>query len=58
MRDILEIIEKWKIEAFSPYNDGWTRNGYREDLIKLRDYLNNIKDLELYRESPHGEENV
>ena len=53
MKDILEIIEKWKIEAFSPYNDGWTQNGYRENLIKLRNYLNNIKDLEL-----HGEENA
>ena len=53
MENILETIEKWKIEAFSPYNDGWTQNGYRENLIKLRNYLNNIKDLEL-----HGEENA
>ena len=33
MKDILKIIEKWKTEAFSPYNDGWTQNGYRKNLI-------------------------
>ena len=53
MKDILEIIENWRIEAFSLYNDGWTRNMYKKDLIKLRNYLKNIKDLEL-----HGEENA
>tara|TARA_Y100000034_G_C6685407_1_gene301496 strand:+ start:446 stop:607 length:162 start_codon:yes stop_codon:yes gene_type:complete len=52
MKDILQIIENWKIEAFSSYNDGWTQNGYRKNLIELRDHLNNIKDLKL-----HGEEN-
>ena len=30
MDDLLSIIKKWKIEAFSPYNDGWTQNGYRK----------------------------
>tara|TARA_Y100000034_G_scaffold45849_1_gene56296 strand:- start:637 stop:798 length:162 start_codon:yes stop_codon:yes gene_type:complete len=53
MKDILSIIRNWKIEAFSPYNDGWTQNGYRKNLIKLRDYLNDIENLKL-----HGEENA
>tara|TARA_Y100000310_G_scaffold330675_1_gene402738 strand:- start:586 stop:750 length:165 start_codon:yes stop_codon:yes gene_type:complete len=50
MNDLLSIIEKWKTEAFSSHNDGWTQNGYRKMLIEVRDYLNNIDELELHRE--------
>ena len=53
MNDLLSIIEKWKIEAFSQHNDGWTQNGYRKNLIELRNYLNNIDNIEL-----HGEEDA
>ena len=53
MKDILEIVKKWKIEAFSSHNDGWTQNIYRKNLIELRDYLNKISSLEL-----HGEKNA
>ena len=48
MNDLLSTIEKWKIEAFSPHNDGWTQNGYRKNLIELRDYLNKIGGLKLH----------
>ena len=48
MKDILEIVKKWKIEAFSSHNDGWTQNGYRKNLIELRDCLNKIDGLKLH----------
>ena len=54
MKDILEIIEKWKIEAFSLRNDGWTQNGYRKNLIELKNYLNDIKNLELHEEKSNA----
>ena len=50
MKDILHIIQNWRIEAFSPHNDGWVQNGYRKNLIKIKDYLNNIDNLELHGE--------
>ena len=50
MENILNTIQKWKLEAFSAHNDGWTQNGYREQLIEIRDYLNNIKNLKLHGE--------
>jgi len=52
MKDILDIIQNWRIEAFSPHNDGWAQNGYRKNLIKIRDYLNSIDNLKL-----HGRDN-
>ena len=52
MDELLSIIKKWEIEAFSSYNDGWAQNGYRKNLIELRDYLNNIDGLKL-----HGDDN-
>ena len=48
MKDILDIIKEWKLEAFSPHNDGWTQNGYRKNLIELKTYLNNIDNLKLH----------
>ena len=42
MENILNTIKTWQLEAFSANNDGWTQNGYREQLIEIRDYLNNI----------------
>jgi len=36
-----EIIQ-WAAEYLSGYNDGWTKEHYREKLAELRDYLNNI----------------
>ena len=48
MKDILDIIQNWRIEAFSPHNDGWAQNGYRKNLIELKEYLNNIENLQFY----------
>ena len=50
MEDILNTIKTIQLEAFSAHNDGWTQNGYREQLIEIRDYLNNIKNLKLHGE--------
>ena len=45
-------ITKWKIEAESGHNDGWTQNYYREKLLKLkkefREYSENIPDYEIH----------
>jgi len=40
--EIMTQITKWKIEAVSPYNDGWTRQHYQERLDHIRSILNNI----------------
>ena len=50
MEEILYEIRKMVAEAFSAFNDGWTQNGYRKQLIKIRDYLNNLEDLKLHGE--------
>ena len=44
----MKTIKRWKLEAFSSYNDGWTQDGYRKNLIKLKEYLNNIDNLKLH----------
>ena len=51
MENILERLRQWEIEAFHSHNDGWTQNGYRKNLIELRDYLNNIDGLKLHEDS-------
>ena len=38
--DLLNQIDKWKLEAASPYNDGWTRQHYERMLEEVRDKLN------------------
>ena len=53
MKNLLNIIREMQLEAFSPYHDGWTQNGYRKQLIEIKDYLNSIENLEL-----HGEEDA
>ena len=35
LEDILLTISKWKTEAGSPYNDGWTSNSYKEMIEKV-----------------------
>ena len=47
---MLSKIRQMQLEAFSAYNDGWTQNGYREQLIEIRDYLNSIENLKLHGE--------
>ena len=53
MEEILSTLRNWTLEAFSAHNDGWVQNGYRENLIEIRDYLNSIENLEL-----HGRKDV
>ena len=36
VRKLTSQITKWKIEASSGYNDGWTRQYYQEKLDKLK----------------------
>ena len=42
----LTQITKWKIEAVSPYNDGWTRQHYQERLDHIRSTLNDNGKLD------------
>ena len=50
MENILNKIKTIQLEAFSAHNDGWTQNGYREQLIEIKDYLNSIENLKLHGE--------
>ena len=50
MKNVFDTIQKIKLEAFSGHNDGWEQNGYREQLIKIRDYLNSIENIKLHGE--------
>tara|TARA_R110002020_G_scaffold244317_3_gene457991 strand:+ start:258 stop:446 length:189 start_codon:yes stop_codon:yes gene_type:complete len=38
--ELLSQISKWKIEATSEYNDGWTRQHYQRMLDEVRTGLN------------------
>jgi membrane-anchored protein YejM (alkaline phosphatase superfamily) len=40
LEDLLNQINKWKIEAASDYNDGWTRQHYQRMLDEVRTDLN------------------
>jgi hypothetical protein len=35
LEDILLTLMKWRVQAQSPYNDGWTSEGYREMLEEV-----------------------
>jgi hypothetical protein len=37
--DMASQIQKWQIEAHSPYNDGWTQSYYREKLREIKEIL-------------------
>ena len=39
LEDLLGLIQKWKLEASSPYNDGWTRQHYQDMLDKIQESL-------------------
>ena len=49
--DLLLQITKWKIEAASPHNDGWTRQHYQRMLDEVKLDLNKA-----LREIEDGEE--
>jgi len=37
--DMMFQIQKWQIEATSPYNDGWTQTHYREKIRQIKEAL-------------------
>lgn len=39
MKELKEIISKWSRESKNPRNDGWVRQGYRERLKELQDFI-------------------
>ena len=43
LRDDLELeLMNAKINATSPYNDGWTQEGYRKKVIQLEKKLKSV----------------
>ena len=42
LEDLLGQISKWKIEATSEYNDGWTQQHYQRMLDEVKDKLNRV----------------
>jgi len=40
LEELLDQINKWRIEAGSPYNDGWTQQHYQRMLEEVRHSLN------------------
>ena len=43
LRDDLELeLMNAKINATSPYNDGWTQQGYKERVIKLEKKIKSV----------------
>jgi hypothetical protein len=40
LEELLGQIANWKIEAASPYNDGWTQQHYQRMLEEVRHSLN------------------
>ena len=36
---ILNALRNWKIEMNSPYNDGWVKQGYRENFEKIKEFF-------------------
>lgn len=47
VEDIIATIQEWELQASSPYNDGWVIQGYRGNIQKLREYLENKKEPQL-----------
>ena len=37
--DILLTIAKWRVQAYSSHNDGWTSSAYRDNLKKIKEEL-------------------
>ena len=47
LEDLITQIDKWKLEATSPYNDGWTRQHYQRMLDEVKHRLNKaLVDIE------------
>jgi hypothetical protein len=39
VKNMMSVIHKWQIEAYSPYNDGWTQLHYREKIRQIKEIL-------------------
>jgi hypothetical protein len=44
LEDLLGLVQKWKLEASSPYNDGWTRQHYQDMLDRVQEGLGRINE--------------
>ena len=40
INELVSQITKWKIEASSNHNDGWTRKHYQEKIDRLKSAMN------------------
>ena len=47
LEDIIATIQEWTLQASSGHNDGWVIQGYKQDLQKLKEYLENTKEPQL-----------
>ena len=47
LEDIIATIQEWRLQASSGHNDGWVIQGYKQDLQKLKEYLENTKEPQL-----------
>ena len=47
VEDIIATIQEWELQASSPYNDGWVIQSYKENIQKLREYLDHRKEPRL-----------
>ena len=43
MNEAVEILEKWKLEASSGYNDGWIQKHYQDKIDEVVSYLVEIE---------------
>jgi len=47
LEDIIATIQEWELQASSAHNDGWVIQGYKENIQKLREYLDHRKEPQL-----------
>tara|TARA_Y100000310_G_C20545846_1_gene745535 strand:+ start:436 stop:594 length:159 start_codon:yes stop_codon:yes gene_type:complete len=36
---LVNELEKWKTEANSPFNDGWTKKHYQDKIERIKEWL-------------------
>jgi len=39
MNEVVDILMKWKLEATSGHNDGWTQKHYQDKIDEVVSYL-------------------
>ena len=37
--EVIDILQKWQLEAESGHNDGWTRKHYKDKIDEVVSYL-------------------